>query len=133
MRISDWSSDVCSSDLFTHDPYLLHKRGDRSSTAKRVWKKNPRGPLVVPWTGLTDCLFEKIHHCLPSGRGTLGILGLDQRRETVDRAFGGREEGRPNVRHARGDRLCGRDFLGIVGRGDEDRLRQILRDRKSVV
>src|SRR3546814_6555818 len=102
MRISDWSSDVCSSDLFTHDPYLLHKRGDRSSTAKRVWKKNPRGPLVVPWTGLTDCLFEKIHHCLPSGRGTLGILGLDQRRGTVDRAFGGREEGRPIVRHARG-------------------------------
>src|SRR3546814_13664647 len=90
-------------------------------------KKNPRGPLVVPWTGLTDCLFEKIHHCLPSGRGTLGILGLDQRRGTVARAFGGRDEGRPIVRHARGDRLCGRDFLGIFGRGAEDRLRQILR------
>src|SRR3546814_7142340 len=31
MRISDWSSDVCSSDLFAHLPMILDKEGKKLS------------------------------------------------------------------------------------------------------
>src|SRR3546814_7983958 len=44
MRISDWSSDVCSSDLFVHD--RMHTRsdggGDRRSCRRRLlWHRTP--------------------------------------------------------------------------------------------
>src|SRR3546814_5071358 len=35
MRISDWSSDVCSSDLFRH----VHQRGRQARDAGRPWSR----------------------------------------------------------------------------------------------
>src|SRR3546814_20694967 len=43
MRISDWSSDVCSSDLPTTDP---HRRLRRSAAAAPAQRRDPVGPEI---------------------------------------------------------------------------------------
>src|SRR3546814_2860162 len=43
MRISDWSSDVCSSDLPTTDP---HRRLRRSAAAAAAQRRDPVGPEI---------------------------------------------------------------------------------------
>src|SRR3546814_14643649 len=42
MRISDWSSDVCSSDLITHVPVRIHERDRQIGTGAPLQKKYER-------------------------------------------------------------------------------------------
>src|SRR3546814_13357703 len=87
MRISDWSSDVCSSDLSRHppvpaggscsseyprhssiNPYPEGRTSDRASSRKQDWRKSP------------FCLSaDPVGHDLP-------VVGID-----ADRAVGGGE------------------------------------------
>src|SRR3546814_1246828 len=46
MRISDWSSDVCSSDLAEHCLAYGHRRGDDPVSAVFRPAARPTGPIV---------------------------------------------------------------------------------------
>src|SRR3546814_11668740 len=84
MRISDWSSDVCSSDLWTvsarQRPALLlvgHHLLDRVLRAGKLRVPCPERDLVLD-TGLTDR--KTIRAALRLFDGRLGTLRSEERR-----------------------------------------------------
>src|SRR3546814_20438192 len=52
MRISDWSSDVCSSDLGRSSPQYWHSKESRRNTLKRV-KAGRRSRLTYCFSEIT--------------------------------------------------------------------------------
>src|SRR3546814_2882363 len=104
MRISDWSSDVCSSDLLGHNKYLgwtntvnrpdlidvyrltLDDSGDnyrfdgawRPLEEKRIWLKVKFGPFVVP---VPRTIWRSVHGpVVKNDKGAFAIryAGIDQ-------------------------------------------------------
>src|SRR3546814_7157445 len=57
MRISDWSSDVCSSDLFGVDPRAAQHAVD--AAAARVGDDDDRGALLARAAGATRTVLER--------------------------------------------------------------------------
>src|SRR3546814_1294686 len=75
MRISDWSSDVCSSDLRRFHPTLICSRGTHGSERRVHSRRRHRQPLVLSFQGARALI-------LPA---------------TVDRQQGSRRRGRLRV------------------------------------
>src|SRR3546814_13126356 len=83
MRISDWSSDVCSSDLCGAHPHVPH----RHQPAGRCW----RGPCAILWRGATCRHHGRCRRLVPQrmaggnrGRSAYGKHMTDQFQLTED-------------------------------------------------
>src|SRR3546814_21047167 len=104
MRISDWSSDVCSSDLDTPVAFLpRHGRGHRLTPTELNYRANIAALKMV---GCTDVL--SVSACgsfreeLPPGTFVLVDQYVDRTRRRTNSFFGdgvetGREAGREQV------------------------------------
>src|SRR3546814_4871772 len=73
MRISDWSSDVCSSDLRCSGGQPCHTSAGQSATdpIPFIWKilrPSGRPPWLCPWSSIAD-------RPLPGKTGELADLG----------------------------------------------------------
>src|SRR3546814_12171186 len=78
MRISDWSSDVCSSDLHAlgrGDPPTTTD-GERIDYSKALGNKLFLPALVIPATALLGTFFLKDSGLIDPGQVTLISLGL---------------------------------------------------------
>src|SRR3546814_12246989 len=68
MRISDWSSDVCSSDLFLAQPPICAKRADRRKAAAAQAIRHQRGGHAKPHGALAIKSSVDIENHQPDGR-----------------------------------------------------------------
>src|SRR3546814_1078936 len=97
MRISDWSSDVCSSDL-------QNRRPDQDNgSARRAMKRNDKTPPVVVITGASAGVGRAVVRAFAADGAKIGLIargleGLEGARRDVE-ALGGeaREMGRAHV------------------------------------
>src|SRR3546814_7483772 len=73
MRISDWSSDVCSSDLAKRDQIIsvgriLVARMDRQETLRRLDRLSVVAAHIIA---------ERAHQLRPAGPGGIGMLAFN--------------------------------------------------------
>src|SRR3546814_9435772 len=94
MRISDWSSDVCSSDLFTTDPKIL---GTMDLSVEDVIALEPD---LILWTRSdnTQATYDKLSAIAPTvgpppGLATAYGTTVEQQTELVAKALGKESEG----------------------------------------
>src|SRR3546814_19656314 len=102
MRISDWSSDVCSSDL-VEEPYIA--AGTVSSFSQQglpvaiEWafaRVEERGAMQALWTKLRDRAGDDRDACLPIGMGAAventgamrGDIGAPEGERSEERSVG---------------------------------------------
>src|SRR3546814_10313719 len=84
MRISDWSSDVCSSDLAASTRWPMHQV---TTTPEPLRQPSPRcvapriRPMSLPWEGFSHKNSRISVHPIPVVHGVAGIEHAEHHRE----------------------------------------------------
>src|SRR3546814_14087001 len=80
MRISDWSSDVCSSDLTVHHDDLVRKLHERETDIAIAVEVPRNAPVGSRWLGEGELVVLYREEDMPAAPSRLELAGSEERR-----------------------------------------------------